>query len=82
MSNTATEVSINRHSNMIEKDPYNYELQDVKQPNLLREFFEYTEIPKVCFNFRRTPINMPEEIWITDTTFRDGQQSREPYTVE
>ncbi|MBN2221127.1 MAG: 2-isopropylmalate synthase, partial [Vallitaleaceae bacterium] len=27
-------------------------------------------------------INMPEEIWITDTTFRDGQQSREPFTTE
>ena len=25
---------------------------------------------------------MPEEIWITDTTFRDGQQSINPYTVE
>ena len=25
---------------------------------------------------------MPEEIWITDTTFRDGQQSRAPYTAE
>ncbi len=25
---------------------------------------------------------MPEEIWITDTTFRDGQQSRAPYTTE
>lgn len=23
-----------------------------------------------------------DELWITDTTFRDGQQSREPYTVE
>ena len=28
------------------------------------------------------PHNMPEEIWITDTTFRDGQQSRAPYTAE
>jgi isopropylmalate/homocitrate/citramalate synthase len=27
-------------------------------------------------------MNMPDEIWITDTTFRDGQQSREPYTTE
>ena len=26
-------------------------------------------------------MNMPEEIWITDTTFRDGQQSRAPYTA-
>ena len=23
-----------------------------------------------------------DSIWITDTTFRDGQQSRSPYTVE
>ena len=27
-------------------------------------------------------MNMQEDIWITDTTFRDGQQSRAPYTVE
>lgn len=25
---------------------------------------------------------MPDEIWITDTTFRDGQQSRAPYSTE
>ena len=25
---------------------------------------------------------IPEDIWITDTTFRDGQQARPPYTVE
>jgi isopropylmalate/homocitrate/citramalate synthase len=25
---------------------------------------------------------MPKEIWITDTTFRDGQQSRAPYSTE
>ena len=27
-------------------------------------------------------MNVPEEIWITDTTFRDGQQSMAPYTVK
>ena len=27
-------------------------------------------------------MNMPDEIWLTDTTFRDGQQSRPPYTVK
>ncbi len=27
-------------------------------------------------------MNMPKDIYITDTTFRDGQQSRAPYTVE
>jgi len=25
---------------------------------------------------------MPEQIWISDTTFRDGRQSHEPYAVE
>ena len=25
---------------------------------------------------------MPDDIWITDTTFRDGQQSRAPYSTE
>jgi isopropylmalate/homocitrate/citramalate synthase len=28
------------------------------------------------------PMALPEEIWITDTTFRDGQQARAPYTVD
>ena len=27
-------------------------------------------------------MNMPEDIWITDTSLRDGQQSVEPYTVD
>ena len=39
-------------------------------------------MPKVSFNHRRVPLNMPEEIWITDTTLRDGQQSVEPYSVD
>lgn len=27
-------------------------------------------------------MNVPQDIWITDTTFRDGQQSRPPYTAK
>lgn len=77
-----TPIRINPKSHLLEREPYNYQLQDVAEPNLMRDVFEYTEIPKVSFNFRRNPIDMPEHIWITDTTFRDGQQSREPYTVE
>lgn len=44
--------------------------------------FPYTQTPKIAFNYRRVPENMPEDIYITDTTFRDGQQSRTPYTTE
>jgi len=61
---------------------YRYQLQDRDTPNLYREMFPYTEIPKCTFNHRTSPLDPPEEIWITDTTFRDGQQSRAPYTPD
>ncbi len=66
----------------LEHDPYIYKLQDVKEPELFRDMFPYTETPKIAFNYRRVPENMPEDIFITDTTFRDGQQSRAPYTTD
>ena len=72
----------NPHSNLIEQSQYKYSLQDVESPNLYREIYPYDEIPKIAFNHRHVPLDMPDEIWITDTTFRDGQQSRAPYTVE
>ena len=74
-------IELNKSSNLLEQDPYRYSLQDVEEPNLFRDLFPYTEVPKIPFNFRRVPINMPEKIWITDTTFRDGQQSQAPYTA-
>jgi len=73
---------LSNKSNLLEEDNYKYSLQDVEEPNLFRDFYSYTDIPKVAFNHRRVPIDMPKEIWITDTSLRDGQQSVEPYTVE
>ena len=72
----------NKHSNLLEQHQYRYSLQDVEDPNLYRDIYPYTEIPKIAFNHRRVPLDMPEEIWMTDTTFRDGQQSRAPYTAD
>jgi isopropylmalate/homocitrate/citramalate synthase len=72
----------NPHSNLIEQSQYSYSLQDVADPNLYREIYPYEEIPKIAFNHRHVPLAMPDEIWITDTTFRDGQQSRAPYTAD
>ena len=69
-------------TNLIERSEFVYPLQDVDKPNMFRNLFPYNEVPKVAFNHRLVPMNMPEEIWITDTTFRDGQQSREPFTTE
>ena len=75
-------VSKSPRSHLLEQSQYKYSLQDVENPNLYREIFPYDEIPKIAFNHRRVPLNMPEEIWITDTSFRDGQQSRAPYTPD
>ena len=73
---------LNTHTNLLELEEHMYPLVDVDTPNVFRNLFHYDEIPKIAFNDRIVPHNMPNEIWITDTTFRDGQQSRAPYTTE
>ncbi len=78
----ATELKLNPRTNLLEQATFEYILNDVESPNLYRQLYKYDEIPKIMFNRRVVPQNMPDEIWITDTTFRDGQQSREPYTVD
>ncbi len=75
-------IEISSKTNLLEQKNYKYSLQDIAEPNLYREVFPYTDVPRVTFNHRRVPIGMPEDIWITDTSFRDGQQSVEPYTVK
>jgi len=58
-----------------------HELADVAEPNLLREIFPYDAVPRIIFD---GVIEQPEpapDFFITDTTFRDGQQARPPYTV-
>ena len=75
-------LEISSKTNLLEQNSYKYSLQDVKEPNLHRDIYSYDTVPKVAFNHRRVPMNMPEDIWITDTSLRDGQQSMEPYTVD
>ena len=75
-------IYFDKKKNLLEEDIYHYELQDVKDPELFRDLYPYDEVPKVVFNYRHVPMDMPAEIWITDTTFRDGQQSTSPFTVQ
>ena len=75
-------LEISNKTNLLEQKSYKYSLQDIAEPNLQRDIYTQGAVPKVAFNHRRVPMNMPEEIWITDTSLRDGQQSVEPYTVD
>jgi len=75
-------LEFNKGLNLLKQAKYKYSLQDVAEPNLYREIYDYESIPKIAFNMRHVPENMPNEIWMTDTTFRDGQQSVSPFTAE
>ncbi|MBQ3303132.1 MAG: 2-isopropylmalate synthase [Clostridia bacterium] len=75
-------LEMSNKTNLLEQRQYKYSLQDVPEANLYRDIYPYDEIPRIAFNHRRVPMGMPEDIWITDTSFRDGQQSVEPYTVK
>ncbi len=59
-----------------------FPLDNAEEPNLFRGQFPYTELPKVIFEDADVEFNPAEKVWITDTTFRDGQQARPPYTVD
>ncbi len=59
-----------------------YPLIDVEQPELFRNIFPYTDMVRVNFDHKIELIDPPDEIFITDTTFRDGQQARPPFTVK
>ncbi|MFP4056990.1 MAG: 2-isopropylmalate synthase [Candidatus Brocadiia bacterium] len=69
-------------------------IEEVEQPQLLEEMFPYSLPPRVVFEGKVyeeidgqvvefDPRSMlTRDICITDTTFRDGQQARPPYTVD
>lgn len=59
-----------------------YPLIDVESPEFFRDIFPYTDMCKVKFDNKIEKMDLPKDIYITDTTFRDGQQSRPPFTVK
>ncbi len=75
--NTEKHIFEHQHSEF-----YQCNLKDVDQPNLYKTIFPYDEVSKIDFDNRIMSLKPAEDIFITDTTFRDGQQSRPPFTVE
>lgn len=71
--------TLNEHSGLLE---LGFNFMESEEGNMFRNMYPYNEIPKLVFNRREVPMNLPDDIFITDTTFRDGQQARSPYTVD
>ena len=71
-----------------------YEVKNTAEPNLLEDMFDYDSVPKIVFDGpvvetidgKEVTFDPGElknrDIVITDTTFRDGQQARRPYTTQ
>lgn len=59
-----------------------YGIKQVDEPELLRNIYPYSEVPRLVFDGQNVPMSPAPDFFITDTTFRDGQQSRPPYKVD
>ena len=74
----------NKHKRVLDHEHtkfWKFELRDVDEPNLQKSVFPYDEVSRIDFDHRIISIDPADDIFITDTTFRDGQQARPPYTV-
>lgn len=70
------------------------EITEINEPNLLEDMFPHEMPPHIVFDgsvteqlngktYTINPADMQKrDIHITDTTFRDGQQARPPYTLQ
>ena len=43
-------LEFNKKTNLLESIAQEYPLEEVKDPNLYRDYFSYDDIPKVAFN--------------------------------
>jgi len=71
-----------------------HKLVETEKPNLLEDTFPHTTVPLIKFDgpiyeeingqlIKFDPQELKSRpLWISDTTFRDGQQARPPYTPE
>ncbi|NLF93439.1 MAG: histone-lysine N-methyltransferase [Oligosphaeraceae bacterium] len=82
MQSQAKETAMSKSFALQKPKPPRFELNEVKTANLLREQFPYTAVPRILFDGVVVPTAPGKDIWITDTTFRDGQQARAPYKPE
>jgi isopropylmalate/homocitrate/citramalate synthase len=57
-------------------------LENLEQGEYFRDLYPYKQISRIAFDDVLVAPRPAEPMFITDTTFRDGQQARPPYTVK
>ena len=72
----------NEHTRTLEVHDFEHPLKDVDRPEHYDDVFPEGRVPLITFNHRHVPMVPAAEIWITDTTFRDGQQAMPPLSVD
>lgn len=64
------------------RSPRSLQLVNQDEPQLYRELFPYSNVGRVEFDDTMITPRPAERCIITDTTFRDGQQARPPYSIK
>ncbi len=59
-----------------------FEIDHRTEPELFRDIYPYKNICRTSFDDSFSMPRPADPMYITDTTFRDGQQARPPYTLE
>jgi isopropylmalate/homocitrate/citramalate synthase len=71
-------LKFDEHMRTLQREEHLFELQEPEHPEYYDDLFPEGRVPQVYFNHRHVPMRPAPEIWITDTTFRDGQQAMPP----
>ncbi len=75
-------LRFDEHTRTLQPEEHLFELLNPEKPEHFEEIFTEGCVPKIPFNHRHVPMLPASDIWITDTTFRDGQQAMPPFSVQ
>lgn len=64
------------------RSPNDLPLRNRPGPELYRDMFPYSKVSRITFDGLTVEPRPADPMFITDTTFRDGQQARPPYTTK